>query len=65
MERPPPLRDLDRAEPAGADRLERRVVAQRGDLDARVHRGLEDAGPLVDAELPAVDPQADHRALTR
>ena len=49
--------DLDQALPAGADRVEQRVVAEPRDLDADQLGGADDQGALGHLHLEAVDGQ--------
>ena len=51
--------DLDDALPAGAGRVEQRVVAEPRDLDAEQFGGADDQGALGDGDLDAVDRQRD------
>ena len=49
--------DLDQALPAGADRVEQRVVAEPRDLDADQLGGADHQRALGDGDLDAVDGQ--------
>ena len=58
-----PAFDLHDAEPARRGRGERLVVAQGGDVDAEVARGVEDGGAGRHRDLVAVDGGLDGRRL--
>ncbi|GAA5615746.1 hypothetical protein Spla01_06963 [Streptomyces platensis] len=51
--------DLDDALPAGARRVQQRMVAEARDLDAEEFGGADDQRPLGDGDLDAVDRQGD------
>ena len=57
--------DFDQAEPAAAERLQARKVAEGGDGDSGRPGGLEDGPALVDLDYPAVDRELHAVSLSR
>ena len=58
-------RDLDEAHAAGGMGRKGRMMTERGDVDARTPRRLEQGGTLLDLHLPSVDRNPGHAAPSR